>query len=115
LSILTTHFITQKEISDLLELNLSENQAEILASRLKGWNLGQHDTPGRYICDRQNEMKHFFVQANSLILEIILILLWTPALFVGCSKLLVKAVLQHTTTAMGAQQCLQHTTTAMGA
>jgi len=72
LSILTTHFITQTEISDLLELNLSENQAEILASKLKGWNLGQHDSVTWHFCNRQNEMKHFFVQANGLILGMIL-------------------------------------------
>jgi hypothetical protein len=54
---------------------MSENQAEILASRLKGWNIRQHDPLTWYFCDRQNELKRFSVQGNSLILEMMLVLL----------------------------------------
>jgi hypothetical protein len=43
------HLITQTDINYLvLELNLSENQAGILASRLKGWNFCQLDAIAWY-------------------------------------------------------------------
>lgn len=56
-------------------LKLSKSQAEILASRLKGWNLHQ-----------KNELKHFFTQENSLVLVMMLVLLWRP---LGTNALLV--------------------------
>jgi len=56
---------------------MSENQAESLASKLKGWNLRQHDTTTWYFRNRKNELKHFSAKANRLILGMMLVLLWT--------------------------------------
>jgi len=41
------HLLTQEDLNDIVrDLNLSKKQAEILGSRLKGWNL-LHQTPRR--------------------------------------------------------------------
>ena len=39
------HLLTQGDLNDIVRvLNLSKNQAELLGSRLKGWNLLRQDT-----------------------------------------------------------------------
>jgi hypothetical protein len=77
-------FLAEADLNVLSELmwvfnvrvfNLSKIQAEILASRFKGWNLRQHDTKTWYFRYRQNELKHFFTQDNSLMLVVMLVLL----------------------------------------
>jgi hypothetical protein len=47
------HLITQGNLKDLVrDLDLSESQAGILASRLKLWNLLQQDTKIRFFRNR---------------------------------------------------------------
>jgi hypothetical protein len=43
---------------------LSKKEAEILAYRLKGWNLLQQGTKIFFLCNRQDEFKCFFSQEN---------------------------------------------------
>jgi len=40
-----THLLTQGDLNDIVrDLNLSKKEAELLGSRLKGWNLLHQDT-----------------------------------------------------------------------
>jgi hypothetical protein len=48
-------------------LNFSKKQAELLGSRLKGWNLLYQDTEICSCCNCQNEFKEFFSQENDLV------------------------------------------------
>jgi hypothetical protein len=60
--------IVYKDLNDLVpDLNLSKKEAEILASRLKGWNLLKQGTKVRVFRNRQNEFKCFFSQENDLV------------------------------------------------
>jgi hypothetical protein len=72
-------FLAEADLNGLVRFfNLSKIQAEILASRFKGWNLRQHDTKTWYFRYSQNESKHFFTQENSLVLVMMLVLFsWT--------------------------------------
>jgi hypothetical protein len=98
-------FVAEAGLNDLVRVfNLSKIQAEILASRFKGWNLHQHDTKTWYFRVRQNESKHFFTQESCLMLVMLLVLLWRPLdfntvqqwfLFVDSSELCLKAILLH--------------------
>jgi hypothetical protein len=56
------HLLTQGDLNDLVrDLNLSTKEAEILASRLKGWNLLQQDTKVCFFRNRQDEFKCFLL------------------------------------------------------
>jgi len=96
-------FLAEADLNDLVRVfNLSKIQAEILASKFKGWNLRQHETKTWYFRYRQNESMHFFTQENSLVLVMMLVLLWSPldiytlqewTLFDDSSELNLKALL----------------------
>ena len=49
------------------DLNLSKKEAELLGSRLKGWNLLHRDTEICFFRNRQNEFREFFSQENDLL------------------------------------------------
>jgi hypothetical protein len=54
------HLLTKGDLNDLVRhLNLSKKEGEILASRLKGWNLLQHCTKVRSFRNRQDDFKCF--------------------------------------------------------
>jgi hypothetical protein len=100
------HFITQAELNDLVrDLNLSKRQAELLGSRLQGWNLltpGTKVTSYRY---RQEELIRFFNKEDTLCyctdIEQLFSALgcdYDPKdwrLFIDSSQLSLKAVLLH--------------------
>ena len=70
------HLLAEADLNDIVRVfNLSKIQAEILASRFKGWNLRQNDTKTWYFRYRQNEPKHFFTQEKSRVLLMLLLLL----------------------------------------
>ena len=57
----TPHLITQADLNDLTrDLKLSKRQAEILGSRLKGWNLVDKETKVCAFRDRHNDFVDFF-------------------------------------------------------
>jgi len=50
------HLLTQGDLNDVLrDLNLSKKQAELLGSRLKGWNLLHQDTKVCFYRGRHEE------------------------------------------------------------
>jgi hypothetical protein len=62
------HLLTQGDRNELVrDLSLSKKEAEILACRLKGWNLLQQGTKVYFFHDRQDEFKCFFSQENDLV------------------------------------------------
>jgi len=55
------HLLTQGELNDLVwDLELSKKQAELLDSRLRGWNLLQKDTKVCFFCNHQEEFQDFY-------------------------------------------------------
>jgi hypothetical protein len=84
---------------------LSKIEAEILASRLKGWNLLQQGTKACFFHNHQDEFKCFFSQENDLVFcnDICCVMEAlghqhnTPEwrLFIDSSKASLKAVLLH--------------------
>ena len=57
------HLLTQGDLNDLVrDLHLSKNQAELLGSQLKGWNLLDRGTKVCYFRNRQEDLKNFFSQ-----------------------------------------------------
>ena len=55
------HLLSQRDLNDLVrDLNLSKNQSELLASRLKGWNLLQKDTKITLYRKRHCDFEQFF-------------------------------------------------------
>jgi len=59
--------LTQRDLNDIVrDLNLSKKQAEILGSRLKGWNLLCQDTKMCFCCGRHDEFKDFFSQEDGV-------------------------------------------------
>jgi hypothetical protein len=62
------HLISQGELSDLVrDLNLSKSQAEILVSRLQGWNLLQKNTNISIFRYRQKDIAQYFASAGDLV------------------------------------------------
>ena len=62
------HLLTQGELNDLVrDLKLSKTQAELLGSRLKGWNLLQRDTKVCFFRNRQEEFQDFYSEENDLV------------------------------------------------
>lgn len=62
------HLIHQGELNDLVrDLKLSKKQAELLGSRLKGWNLLHTDTKVCFFRNRQEEFQDFYSEENSLV------------------------------------------------
>jgi len=55
------HLLTQGDLNYIArDLNLSKKQAELLGSRLKGWNLLHQDTKVCFYCGHHKEFKDFF-------------------------------------------------------
>jgi hypothetical protein len=62
------HLLTRGNLNDLVrDLHLSKKQAELLDSRLKGWNLLHQDTEICFFRNCQIGFKEFFSQENDLI------------------------------------------------
>lgn len=100
------HRINQHELNDLVrDLSLSKKQAELLASRLKGWNLLEKGTTISSYRRREEEFRRFFsVDGNLVYCTDVDSLMrelgdchdpkeWR--LFIDSSKLSLKAVLLH--------------------
>jgi len=49
------------------DLNLLKKQAELLSSRLKGWNVLHQGSEVRFFRNHQNEFKEFFCQDIALV------------------------------------------------
>jgi hypothetical protein len=61
------HLLTQGDLNDIIrDLNLSKQQAELLGSRLKGWNLLRQDTKVCFYRGRHEELKDFFSQEDDV-------------------------------------------------
>lgn len=100
------HLLTQGDLNDLVrDLDLSKKQAELLGSRLKGWNLLHHETKICYFRSRDEYFKKFFSQDGDLVycndvnsVMEILNIEFDPShwrLFIDSSKTSLKAVLLH--------------------
>jgi len=62
------HPLTQGDLNDIVrDLNLSKKQAELLGSRLKGWNLLCQDTEVCFYHERHEEFKDFFSQEDGVV------------------------------------------------
>jgi len=60
--------LTQEDLNDFVrDLNLSKKQAELLCSRLKGWNLLRQDTKVCFYRGRHEEFKDFFSQEDGVV------------------------------------------------
>ena len=61
------HLISQAELNDLVrDLDLSKRQAELLGSRLQGWNLLSSGTKISVFRSRHEDLTKYFNQAGSL-------------------------------------------------
>jgi len=61
------HLLTQCELNDLVrDLKLSKINAELLGSRLKGWNLLRHDTKVCVYRNRQKDFQDFYSECDGL-------------------------------------------------
>ena len=61
------HWITQEDLNDLArDLYLSKQQSELLASRLKQWNLVQEDVRITSFRNRNKDLASFFDMENKL-------------------------------------------------
>ncbi|GFG37027.1 hypothetical protein Cfor_05729 [Coptotermes formosanus] len=62
------HLLTQGDLNDLVQdLKLSKNQAELLGSMLKGWNLLQNDTKMCFFRNRQDVFQDLYSEENDLV------------------------------------------------
>jgi hypothetical protein len=62
------HLLTQGDLNDLVrDLKLSKKRAELLGSRLKGWNLLQNDTKVCFFRNRQDEFQDLYSEENDLV------------------------------------------------
>jgi len=100
------HLLTQGDLNDIVgNLNLSKKQAELLTSRLKGWNLLCQDTKVCFYCGHHEEFKDFFSLEDGVmfcndICSIMEVLAhkYSPDqwhLFIDSSKVSLKVVLLH--------------------
>ena len=101
------HRLSQAELSDLVQgLDLSQEKAELLGSRLKQWNLLQFDIKVSHYRKWQQNLLLFFEKKNNLVVCIdVFGLMYCLNLnydrtewrvFIDSSKLSLKAVLLHT-------------------
>jgi len=61
------HLISQAELNDLVrDLGLSKSQAELLGSRLQGWNLLSSPTKISVFHSRHEDLTKYFSQVGSL-------------------------------------------------
>jgi len=70
------HLLTQGDLNDVRDLNLSKKQAELLHSRLKGWNLLRQDTKVCLYRGRHEEFKDFFPWKMVLCFAMTFVPLW---------------------------------------
>jgi len=100
------HLLTQGDLNDIIcDLNLSKKQAELLGSRLKGWNLLHLNTKVCFYHGRYEEFKDFFSLKDGVmfcndVCSVIEVLghEYNPdqwRLFIGSSKVSLKVVLLH--------------------
>ena len=94
------HWITQEDLNDLaLDLYLSKQQSELLASRLKQWNLVQEDVRIISFRNRDKDLAFFFDMVNKLCYCTNMPGLphdpWDWRLFIDSSKRSLKGVLLH--------------------
>lgn len=100
------HLLTQGDLNDLVrDLNLSKKQAELLGSRLKGWNLLHRETKICHFRNRDEQFKFYFSQDGDLVycndINSVMDMLkieFDPSqwrLFIDSSKTSLKAVLLH--------------------
>lgn len=100
------HILNKNELNDLVrDLNLSKQQAELLGSRLRGWNLLQHDTTFCTYRSRHMEFLEYFAFEDDIAfccnvqnLMQSLCPSYKPEewrLFIDASKYSLKAVLLH--------------------
>ena len=62
------HLLTQGDLNDIVrDLNLPKKQAELLGSRLKGWDLLRQDTKVCFYCGCHEEFKVFFSQEDGVV------------------------------------------------
>ena len=62
------HVLTPGDLNDIVrDLNLSKKQAEILGSRLKGWNLLRQDITAFFYRGRHEEFKDLFSQEDGVV------------------------------------------------
>jgi hypothetical protein len=61
------HLLTQEDLNDVRDLNLSKKQAELSSSRLKGWNFLRQDTKVCLYRRHHQEYKDFFSNENSVL------------------------------------------------
>ena len=62
------HLLTQGDLNDIIcSLNLSKKQAELLDSRLKGWNLLRQDTKVCFYRGHHEEFKDLFLQEDGVV------------------------------------------------
>jgi hypothetical protein len=63
-----SHLLAQGDLNDLVrDLNLSKKQAELLGSRLNGWNLLSPGTKISYFRHRDEELRPYFSRADDLV------------------------------------------------
>ncbi|GFG31131.1 hypothetical protein Cfor_10720, partial [Coptotermes formosanus] len=63
------HLLTQGDLYDLVrDLKLSKKQAELLGSRLKGWNLLQNATKVCFFRNHQDEFQDLYSEENDLVI-----------------------------------------------
>jgi len=62
------HLLPQGDLNDIArDLKLSKNEAELLGSSLKGWNLLRQDTKMCFYSGRHEEFKDFFYLENGVV------------------------------------------------
>jgi len=62
------HLLTEGDLNDIVrDLNLSKKQAEILGSRLKGWNLLRQNNNLCFYRGRREEFKEFFSHEDGVV------------------------------------------------
>jgi hypothetical protein len=100
------HFITQQELHDLVrDLNLSQTQSELLASRLQGWNLLEKGVKVISFKRLQRDFEKLFLSSKDVVycndandLFGVLGHVYNPEerrLFIDSSKVSLKVVLLH--------------------
>jgi len=71
------HLLTHRDLNDIVHnLNLSKKQAELLSSKLKGWNLLRQDTKVSFYPGRQEDFKDFFSWKVVSCFAMMFVLLW---------------------------------------
>ena len=71
------HLLTQGDLNDIVrDLNLSKKQAELLGSRLNGWNLLRRDTTLCFYLGHREEFKDFFSQEDGFVCSVAFVPIW---------------------------------------